>query len=355
MSSQPLVSVVTPVHNGEAFLGECIESVLAQTYQNWDYTIVDNCSTDRSREVALRYAEKDSRIRVVTTDRLLDVMKSQNTAFRQLSPEAEYCKMLHADDWMFSNCLEQMVALGEDHPGVGVIGSYRLDGVWVELDGLPFPSTVVPGQRLCRSMLGGGPRVFGSPSALLYRARYVRQRPEFFDEADFHADVAACYEILQDSDFGFVHQVLTFTRTHPGEQSSFAVTLRTYVAGRFRHLVKFGSGCFSSREYEDRVRDALAEYYRFLAKGLTTPQGLEMLRYHRSALERIGYRFDGRRLMTAILPYWWYGIRHPFVMARLLSRLPATLAPTSSSAAAMPKAEQVAKASAHPVSEHRVD
>jgi hypothetical protein len=127
------------------------------------------------------------------------------------------------------------------------------------------------------------------------------------------------------------------------------------VAGRFRHLVKFGSGCFSSREYEDRVRVALAEYYRFLAKGLTTPQGLEMLRYHRSALERIGYRFDGRRLMTAILPYWWYGIRHPFVMARLLSRLPATLAPTSSSAAAMPKAEQVAKASAHPVSEHRVD
>jgi hypothetical protein len=59
--------------------------------------------------------------------------------------------------------------------------------------------------------------------------------------------------------------------------------------------------------------------------------------------------------MTAILPYWWYGIRHPFVMARLLSRLPATLAPTSSSAAAMPKAEQVAKASAHSVSEHRVD
>ena len=193
MSSQPLVSVVTPVHNGEAYLGECIESVLAQTYQNWDYTIVDNCSTDRSREVALRYAEKDCRIRVVTTDRLLDVMKSQNTAFRQLSPEAEYCKMLHADDWMFSNCLEQMVALGEDHPSVGVIGSYRLDGVWVELDGLPFPSTVVPGQRLCRSMLGGGPRVFGSPSALLYRARYVRQRPEFFDEADFHADVAACF------------------------------------------------------------------------------------------------------------------------------------------------------------------
>jgi glycosyltransferase involved in cell wall biosynthesis len=352
--SQPLVSVVTPVHNGEAYLGECIESVLAQTYQTWDYTIVDNCSTDRSREVALRYAEKDSRIRVVTTDRLLDVMKSQNTAFRQLSPEAEYCKMLHADDWMFSNCLEQMVALGEDHPSVGVIGSYRLDGVWVELDGLPFPSTVVPGQRLCRSMLGGGPRVFGSPSALLYRARYVRQRPEFFDEADFHADVAACYEILQDSDFGFVHQVLTFTRTHPGEQSSFAVSLCTYVAGRFRHLVTFGPGCFSPREYEERVREALANYYRILAKGLTTPQGLDMLHYHRSALERMGYRFDSWRLVAAVLPYWWYGIKHPLVMARLLSRLPATLSSTSL-ASAMPKASKVATVTTRPMSEGRSD
>jgi glycosyltransferase involved in cell wall biosynthesis len=354
VNSQPLVSVVTPVHNGEAYLAECIESVLAQTYQNWDYTIVDNCSTDRSREVAQRYAEKDSRIRVVATDRLVDVMKSQNTAFRQVSPEAEYCKMLHADDWMFSNCLEQMVALAEANPSVGLVGAYRLDGVWVELDGLPFPSTVVPGARLSRWMLGGGPRVFGSPSALLYRARYVRRRGEFFDEADFHADVAACYEILRDSDFGFVHQVLTFTRTHPGEQSSFAVTLRTYMAGRLRHLVTFGPACFSPREYEDRVQENLANYYRFLAKGLTTPQGLEILRYHRNALERMGYRFDWRRLVRAILPYWWYGIRHPLVMARLLSRLPATLAPTPP-ASAMPKAEEVADAPARPVSEGRTD
>jgi glycosyltransferase involved in cell wall biosynthesis len=346
--SQPLVSVVTPVHNGEAYLAECIESVLAQTYPNWEYTIVDNCSTDRSREIALRYAEKDARIRVMATDRLVDVMKSQNAAFRQVSEEAEYCKMLHADDWMFSNCLEQMVALAEENPSVGLVGAYRLDGVWVDLDGLPFPSTVVPGARLSRSMLGGGPRVFGSASALLYRARYVRRRRQFFDEADFHADVAACYEILRDSDFGFVHQVLTFTRSHPGEQSSFAVTLRTYVAGRFRHLVKFGPGCFSPREYEDRVQEALANYYRFLAKGLTTAQGLEMLRYHRNALERTGYRFDWRRLITAALPYWTYGVRHPLSIGRLISRLPAALAPAPP-ASAMPQTSKDGDAVTTPV------
>jgi glycosyltransferase involved in cell wall biosynthesis len=42
---EPLVSVVTPVYNGEIYLRECIESVLNQTYTHWDYTIVNNCST----------------------------------------------------------------------------------------------------------------------------------------------------------------------------------------------------------------------------------------------------------------------------------------------------------------------
>ena len=53
---EPLVSVVTPVYNGEAFLAKCIDSVLAQTYRNFEYLIVNNCSTDRSLEIALLMA-----------------------------------------------------------------------------------------------------------------------------------------------------------------------------------------------------------------------------------------------------------------------------------------------------------
>ena len=45
--AQPRVSVVTPVYNGERHLAECVESVLGQTFRDWEYVIVDNCSTDR--------------------------------------------------------------------------------------------------------------------------------------------------------------------------------------------------------------------------------------------------------------------------------------------------------------------
>ena len=63
--SLPLVSVVTPVYNGERHLEECLESVLAQRYPHWDHVVVDNASGDRSVEIARRYAAKDPRIRVV--------------------------------------------------------------------------------------------------------------------------------------------------------------------------------------------------------------------------------------------------------------------------------------------------
>ena len=62
------MSVVTPVFNGEKYLRECIESVLAQSYENWDYTIVDNASTDGSLAIAYEYAEAHPQVKVRSHD-----------------------------------------------------------------------------------------------------------------------------------------------------------------------------------------------------------------------------------------------------------------------------------------------
>src|ERR1700733_3168327 len=122
-TSQPLVSVITPLYNNEEYLEECIESVLAQTYQNWDYTIINNRSTDGSRAIARRYAAQDSRIRVLDTDEFLRVVPNHNFALRQISPASKYCKMVFADDWIFPDCLEQMVNVAEQHSSVGIVGA----------------------------------------------------------------------------------------------------------------------------------------------------------------------------------------------------------------------------------------
>src|SRR5215510_13202262 len=108
-SKLPRVSIVTPVYNNAEYLAECIESVLAQTYPNWDYTIVNNCSTDGTLTMAQAYAARDARIRVVTNERFVPVIQNYNNAVRQTSAESAYCKILAADDWLFPECLQRMV------------------------------------------------------------------------------------------------------------------------------------------------------------------------------------------------------------------------------------------------------
>src|SRR5688572_28821121 len=119
-SGLPLVTVVTPFYNTAEYVGECIESVLAQTYQNWDYVLVDNKSTDGSAEIAQRYAEKDKRLRVIQNKNFLTQVENYNHALRQVSPICKYCKVVQADDWIYPNCLQEMVSAAESFENVSL-------------------------------------------------------------------------------------------------------------------------------------------------------------------------------------------------------------------------------------------
>ena len=79
-TTAPKVSIVTPVYNEETHLAECIESVQRQTHQNWEYAIVDNCSTDASAVVAQRYAEADPRITVLRPSEFVSSFRNCNRA-----------------------------------------------------------------------------------------------------------------------------------------------------------------------------------------------------------------------------------------------------------------------------------
>ena len=217
---QPLVSVVTPVYNMGPFLPECIESVLRQTYRNFEYIIVNNCSTDNTLEVALTYAEKDDRIKVYDEKEFVGVIENHNRAFRLISPKSKYCKVVSADDWIFPHCLEQLIGLAEANPSVGFVGSFSLTGNQISFGGLEYERKIVPGREICRETLMGGPYVFGAPTANLYRSDLIRRSKDFYIGNNPHADTTPFYQWLKDYDFGFVHQILSYTRIHPGSQTS---------------------------------------------------------------------------------------------------------------------------------------
>ncbi len=296
---QPLVSVVTPVYNTEKYLAECIESVLAQTYGNWEYVIVNNCSTDRSLEIAQRYAQQDARIRIHNNDEFLNQFQNWNHAMRQISPESKYCKVVHADDWLFPECLARMVEVAEANPSVGIVGAYRLDEDRVNLDGLPYPSTVIPGREICRLSLLGGPYVFGSPTSLLIRSDIIHSREAFYNESIIHADKEVCFDILQEHDFGFVHQVLTFTRRHNESVTSLTLRFNTRLLASFITFLRYGPVYLNEEEYEKRLEQVLENYYRFLARSVFELKEKDFWNYHRNELKKRGYPLSAVRLLKA--------------------------------------------------------
>jgi glycosyltransferase involved in cell wall biosynthesis len=304
MDLQPRVSIVTPLYNNAEYLTECIESILAQTYSNWDYVIVNNCSTDGSAKIAHAYAAKHANIRVHDNLQFLPVLANHNLALRQISPASKYCKMVFADDWIFPRCIEEMVALAEAHPSVGIVGAYGLQGqeTAVKWAGLPYPSERVSGRELCRRYFLDGVYVFGTSHSLLFRADLVRGRDPFFNESNLHSDREICVDLLRSCDFGFVHQVLTYTRERTGSLTEVARRMNSSVGGRLYEVVRFGRDFLTPQELELCRDRLLAEYYNYLAVSVVRarrdPQFWDM---HKGKLAQAGVRFSRLRVAASMV------------------------------------------------------
>lgn len=314
---EPLVSILTPVYNGEPYLVECIESVLAQTYQNWEYIILNNCSTDGTLQIAEHHAGLDKRIRIFCNDQLLDVITNHNRAFQLASPSSKYCKVVSADDWLFPECLTRMVSLADANPSVGIVGSYQLSGGgtgwqdWrvrygeVPLSGTPFcaatsAGSVIAGRAVCRSQLLSGTYVLGTPTSTLYRADLVRKQERFYPNSTTEADTSACYKTLQESDFGFVHQVLSYERDMHVHISTRARALNAYIPSHLSDLKCYGASFLSEDEYERRFGQLMDEYYRYLALSALKFRSRDFWDYHRRRLNDLGHPLSYAKLVRAI-------------------------------------------------------
>ncbi|MBL7051137.1 glycosyltransferase [Candidatus Woesearchaeota archaeon] len=98
-----LISLIMPVYNNEKYIEEAIQSVMNQTYSNWELIIVDDGSTDKSGELAKSYTEKDDRIRFHKSEINLGIPKTRNIALR-LS-KGEYIGHIDSDDKLDENAL----------------------------------------------------------------------------------------------------------------------------------------------------------------------------------------------------------------------------------------------------------
>ncbi len=305
MESTPLVSVVTPFYNTADYLAECIESVLRQTYTNFEYILVDNCSTDGSSDIAQQYATRvPDKIRLFHTKSFLTQVQNYNFGLSLISPQSKYCKMVQADDWIFPECLKSMVELAEAHPKVAIVSAYELEGNRAFLgDGLPYPSSEVPGREICRAFFTKGLNVFGTPTSVMMRSDLVRSRnPSFYEES--HApfeDHTVCLELLRTWNFGFVHQILTYSRR---DNESILARIRPYQFELFTRLafvVMYGREFLSGEEYAWFLRDAERRYFYFLGRSAWEGRDAKFWEFHRGRLASINYSLNSGFMAKWIL------------------------------------------------------
>lgn len=305
MTGKPLVSVVTPVYNTADFLAECIESVLAQSYRHFDYVIVNNCSTDDSLAIAQRYASRDSRIRIVDNPTFLTQPQNYNHALRQIAPESRYCKVVEADNWLFPSCLAEMVEVAEGDPRIAMVGAYQLEGTWIGCQGLECarrdpPYSVIEGRDACRLFFFKRRYLFGTPTCLLYRSDLVRGKAAFYREDSLFEDSEVCFELLGGHLFGFVHQVLTFTRV--GNPSIRTDTADLGLGPLHDYLVTklYGPLHLNDEEQERLLSQACFVYYRMLTDQVFRRRGARFWNFHREGLRMADDVLD-RKLLRRML------------------------------------------------------
>ena len=106
-----LISIITPAYNAEKFIGSTIESVLSQTYQNWEMLIVDDCSFDNTVKVVEEYCNMDSRIKLFRHTENLGVAAARNTALSKA--QGEYVAFLDSDDMWVPQKLDKQYGMSK--------------------------------------------------------------------------------------------------------------------------------------------------------------------------------------------------------------------------------------------------
>lgn len=226
VSERPLVSIIVPTYNCGPFIGQTLESVQAQTYPNWECLIVDDDSTDETREVVARYARNDRRIKYYYKEKQ-GVSAARNYGLERSA--GQYIQFLDADDLIEKKKFERQVDYLEQHPEVDIVyGSvryFRTENVEerkysMSEENKPWmPEVSGAGEDILLALSGGNIMAVNSP---LIR-RSVIDDVGLFDEAvppledwDYWIRCATQGKRFQYEDF---EGTLALVRSHPSSSS----------------------------------------------------------------------------------------------------------------------------------------
>jgi len=208
MNESPKVTVVIPVYNREKYIGDAIDSILAQTFTNFELIVIDDGSTDRTQRVVQSY--HDPRIRMGCNETNEGIPRTRNTGI-QLA-RGEYLAFLDSDDWAYPERLAKQVAFLDSHPDYAAVGAWI---EWMDEEGRYLRRAkrkpILPDEIAAQRLFQQGIENSASMARTVVLREYGhREEYDVSEDFDLWARIAATHKLAT------LPQVLLRRRMHSG-------------------------------------------------------------------------------------------------------------------------------------------
>lgn len=230
----PRVSVVVPAYNNAEYIGETIESILDQTFTDFELVIADHSSTDETLAVVEKY--DDSRIRVLTTETGGGAKRNWDRVTAEAT--GELVKLVCGDDTIFPSSLEAQVAAFDEHPSAVLVASQRtlIDAngkTVIAARGLGGLSGIVSGRVAARTAVRAGANIFGEPGCVMMKLSALREIGLWDNSHPYLIDQATFIGVALQGDVVAIEQPLATFRINSGQWSVELATQQARQAADF--------------------------------------------------------------------------------------------------------------------------
>jgi GT2 family glycosyltransferase len=290
----PLVSIVLPTYNGSRYLREAIESCLAQTYQNWELIVVDDCSTDATPDIIVEFTRRDPRIRSIRHEVNKKLPAALNTG--HAAAAGEYLTWTSDDNRFLPAAIEDMTGFLEQHPSTALVYT---DCILIDAAGQylhDFPAQ--PPSRLAYMDVLG--------ACFLYRRAVYETLGGYDAELFLAEDYEYWLRAYRQFELAPLHKVLYEYRWHNESltKSANRRTIRTNAERALRRhlphlrslpqdLARGWTVCAANAMRRGDVIQAVTAY----ARALRTAPGTSLGYVGRKLMERLQRRHAGAEMM----------------------------------------------------------
>lgn len=261
-----MVSIILPTYNGEKYIRESIESIISQTYTNWELIVVDDCSKDSTNHIVAEYSSRDKRIKLYKNEKNLKLPGSLNTGFAKAT--GDYLTWTSDDNLYKANAIEKMVETLQQDRNCGLVFS-RMECIDAEgaIKGLSYAPSDVR-ELFYRNIIG---------ASFMYTREVYNKIGQYDTEKFLVEDHDYWLRIARSYSIKYLPDVLYQYRQHQGSLTE--TKNRQVLEGKVKLLEEeLGTGSFEST--------VLRMIYKELAEALfSLDRYAEMKEYYKKMKE----------------------------------------------------------------------